>query len=157
MFGRRAQRVPRSVDADLDALIREHGWAVRHVSGSTHEGPFSYTVGLTAFGLPEIVTTGMPFESSHQFLNLVAQEMRDGYALSHGTRSTRFTDSGDVSFIRVEDARGLTAVRGRYGEVVALQMLWPDSTGAYPWDVGYRNPPDAQPLLGQLPDTFTLV
>jgi hypothetical protein len=36
-------------------------------------------------------------------------------------------------------------------------MLWPNSTGAYPWDVGYRNPPDAQPLLGQLPDTFTLV
>jgi len=145
-----------SIDQDLDALIHEHGWAVRHVGASAHEAAFSYTVGLSTLGLPEIVTTGMPFGSSHEFLNMVAQEMRDGLALAHGTRSTRFTDSGDISFIHVEDTRGLTAVKARYGKVAALQLIWPDSTGAYPWDAGYRNPPEAQPLLGRVPNTFTL-
>lgn len=149
-----AKRIRSSVEEDLDALIREYGWAVRHVGGTEHEAPFSYTVGLSTLGLPEIVTTGLPFESSHEFLNMVAQETRDGLAVTHGTRSTRFTDSGDIAFIRVEDTRGLTAVHHRYGEVVALQLIWPDSTGAYPWDVGYRNPPEAQPLLGRIPDTF---
>jgi hypothetical protein len=145
-----------SIDQDLDALIHEYGWAVRHVGASAHEAAFSYTIGLSPLGLPEFVTTGMPFESSHEFLNMVAQETCDGLPLAHGTRSTRLTDSGDISFINVEDTRGLTAVRARYGKVVALQLIWPDSTGCYPWDAGYRNPPDAQPLLGRLPDTFTL-
>jgi hypothetical protein len=146
-----------SVDEDLGALISEYGWAVRHVGGTEQEAPFSYTVGLSTLGLPEIVTTGLPFASSHEFLNMVALETRDGLAVTHGARSTRFTDSGDIAFIRVEDTRGLTAVQDRYGEVVALQLIWPDSTGAYPWDAGYRNPPDAQPLLGRVPIEFKLV
>ncbi|WP_191281840.1 DUF4262 domain-containing protein [Pseudolysinimonas yzui] len=135
-------------------MIEEHGWAVRHVMGSPNASQFSYTVGLSAFGHAEIVVTGMPFDSAHIFLNLVGQDLRDGIVVAHGIRTTRFTDSGDVAFIDAENTEGLTAVHHRYGEVRALQLIWPDSTGAYPWETGYRNPPEAQPLLGPVPDTF---
>jgi hypothetical protein len=45
----------------------------------------------------------------------------------------------------------LVAVRQVYGTFSAVQMVWPDSAGRFPWDAGYTNPPDAQPLLGPLP------
>ena len=44
-----------------------------------------------------------------------------------------------------------------YPDVEALQVIWPDSLGHLPWELGYRNRLDAQPLLGVLPDEFERV
>lgn len=54
-------------------------------------------------------------------------------------------------FLSVENTAGLTAVEQIYGTIDAIQMVWPDSAGNLPWTAGYRNPPDAQPLLGPAP------
>ena len=53
-----------------------------------------------------------------------------------------------VVFVHAADTDRLTAVAQVYGRVDALQMVWPDSTGRLPWETGYRNGPDVQPLLG---------
>ncbi len=66
-----------------------------------------------------------------------------------GQRTEELTVPGaPVVFIAVENTARLTAVQQVYGRVEAVQMVWPDSTGRLPWDEGYRNPPDTQPLLG---------
>lgn len=120
----------------------------------TGAAPFSYTVGLTAFDHPEVVVTGMPFEAAKAFLNLVGEGVRTGANYTPGTRDSSLTDHGDVSFIAVGDTPGLYAVQQVYGEVRAVQLVWPDSAGAYPWEPGFRNSPEAQPLLGPIPETW---
>jgi hypothetical protein len=140
--------------ADLRSLIDEHGWAVRNVgAGDTAaEVGFSYTIGLTAFGHPEVIVMGMPPESAQEFLNLIGDEVRRGSRYENGTVTGEFTDDdAPVVFIRAEDTGRLAAVEQIYGRVDALQMIWPDSTGRLPWEDGHRNLPGVQPLLGPLP------
>jgi hypothetical protein len=141
--------------ADLLRLIREHGWAVRHVGAGPESGQaaFSYTVGLTAMGHPEVVVTGLPFNHAHTFLNNIGAAVRDGKRFEPSVATEDFTGpEAPVVFLAVTDTGGLTAVEQVYGGVRAVQMVWPDSAGRLPWMAEYNNPPDAQPLLGARPD-----
>ena len=72
--------VPVNINAQLLALIDEHGWAVRHVGAGDTPGEvaFSYTIGLTALGQPEFIMQGMPFDHAQTFLNLLGEEVRGG-------------------------------------------------------------------------------
>ena len=143
------------VQAELRQLIATHGWAVRHVGQRSGPGgtAFSYTVGLTGFGHPEVVITGLPFEHAQTFLNNIGADVRGGQRFSAGLQTEDLTEPGaPVVFIRAENTTGLTAVGQIYGVVEAIQMIWPDSAGNLPWTEAYRNRPDAQPLLGPMPD-----
>ncbi|MBB3678400.1 DUF4262 domain-containing protein [Modestobacter versicolor] len=140
--------------ADLEGVIDRFGWGVLHVGQGPASGEprFSYTVGLTALGHPEVIAVGLPFEAAEQFLNLVGESVRAGDRWAHGSTTDRFTDADSpVVFLRVEDTSRLTAVAQVYGRVEAVQLVWPDSTGKLPWQEGHRNPPGVQPLLGPRP------
>lgn len=138
----------------LLSLIQEHGWAIRHV-GAGDDAAFSYTVGLTALGHPEIVMEGLPFEVAQAFLNLMGEDVKAGKRFAPGSITTDLTEPpAPIAFISVENIAGLTAVAEVYGQVKALQAIWSDSTGRLPWESSYRNSPDAQPLLGAVPDSF---
>jgi hypothetical protein len=140
--------------ADLRKVIAKYGWAVRNVmpDDESDEVGFSYTVGLTALGHPEVIVLGMPWKSAHEFLNLIGDEVRRGARYQPGTVTGAFTDEDSpVVFIQVAETDRLTAVGQIYGRVDAVQMIWPDSTGRLPWQEGYRNGPAVQPLLGPLP------
>src|SRR4051794_5666347 len=118
--------------AHLLALIREHGWAVRHVgAGLQHgEAAFSYTVGLTAMGHPEVIVTGLPFDHAHTFLNNIGADVHAGGRFEPGLLTEEFTGPGAaVMFLAADDTSGLTAVVQVYGTVQAIQMVWPDSAG----------------------------
>src|SRR5438445_2793259 len=99
--------------AELHRLIDEHGWAVRHVGAGTEPGQaaFSYTVGLTAMGHPEVIVTGLPFDHAHTFLNNIGADVRGGKQFRPGLATEDLTGPGlFVVFIAVEDTSGLTAV-----------------------------------------------
>lgn len=140
--------------ADLEALIAKFGWAIRHVTGDPQSGavPFSYTVGLTALGHPELVATGLPFDVSQIFLNSAAHLVKEGSVLADGLVTDALTVGGTVTFIAARDVSGLSVVGQVYGgETRALQLVWTDSSDHYPWDPGFNNPSSAQPLLGDRP------
>jgi hypothetical protein len=142
--------------ADLLRLIKEHGWAVRHVGEGTGPGhaSFSYTVGLTALGHAEVVVTGLPFNHALTFLNNIGADVRAGSRFPPGLVTDDLTGPGaPVAFLAVTDTSGLTAVEQVYGDVQAVQMVWPDSSGRLPWTEGHNNPSEAQPLLGLGPLT----
>jgi hypothetical protein len=142
---------PDRVLAELVGLIERYGWAVRHVGAGAEPGEaaFSYTVGLTGLGHPEVVITGMPFDSSQAFLNLIGDEVRQGRRFAAGLVTEELTRPGAaVVFIPVHDVSGLAAVRQVFGQIEAVQMVWSDSAGRLPWHSGYANRADAQPLLG---------
>ncbi len=151
-------RENRSPREDLVAKIDEYGVAVRHVFASKGESRanFSYTVGLSAVGHPEIVVEGLPQESAHAFLNVVAQAVRErSESFRAGTIRTDLTvDPAPIVFTRVDDVSELDAISLVYPDlerVEAVQLVWTDSTGRLPWHPGYNNSLDQQRLRGPVP------
>jgi len=138
---------------DLRALAARYGWAVRHVLGNPVSGsaPFSYTVGLTWRGWPELVVVGLPKEVAEAFLANAVDAQAQHNPFQPGERTRELTETGDVTFIAAQDVSGMTTAKEIVGEFSALQLVWPDSAGSYPWDSAYRNASDAQPLLGAPP------
>jgi hypothetical protein len=138
-------------------LIDKHGWAIQNVMGGELPGevPFSYTVGLTTMGHPELIMKGMPHPYAPSYLNALGGLIRDGRRYQPNTTTTDVTGpTAPMALIEVVDTSDLLAVANFYGEVDALQVIWPDSKGRLPWHSGYANPPDAQPILGVLPEKF---
>jgi hypothetical protein len=140
---------------DLRRVIDRFGWAVLHGGGSSPTDPrYSHTAGLTAFGHPEVIVVGLPFEAGEKYLNLVGEAVRAGARFTPRTATTALTDpDSPVVFLDVADTGRLSVLEQLYGSVEALQLVWPDSTGKLPWEEGHRNPATAQPLLGPRPAT----
>ena len=137
--------------AELADLIDQYGWAVRHVvrAPDDESAHLSYTVGLTGMDHPEVVVQGLPPDAANAFLNDVGQQVRDGVRFEAGQVTTDLTDDErPMAFLAVEDADELTVAGQMYGAVQALQLVWTDSAGVFPWQLGYDLEPDRQPLLG---------
>ena len=134
---------------DLRTKTDTFGWAVRNVSDADPAQCLSYTVGLTAYGHPEVVMTGLPPEVGQAFLNIVGEiVVREGGQFTAGETTTELADGPAMPVIAVTDTSELTAVKAIYGDVPALQIVWTDSSGRLPWEAGYANPPGSQRLLG---------
>lgn len=70
---------PDATEADYFELIRgvidSRGWFVQGVEKDRWRPGFNYTVGLTMFGHPELLVTGMAHRSAVGFLNSVAHQL----------------------------------------------------------------------------------
>jgi hypothetical protein len=126
--------------AGIDDMIARYGWAVQGVFGSPTSPAFSYTVGLAAKGLPEIIVFGLPSQVAHQFLNALGR---------------RFTADGvpplDVNLLdvakdyparllpvpREQADQYLFAAKHRYPAYTAVQLVWTDENSRFPWDAGF--------------------
>jgi hypothetical protein len=135
--------------ARMRAIVNEYGWAIQHVLPDVQGGvaSFSYTVGLTTRGWAELVITGLPPEVAEQFIRNAVDEQQGNRPFQAGDRTEELTESGSVMFTEAVNVRGMTATAAIVGSFTALQMVWPDSQGCFPWDADYRNPKSAQPLL----------
>ena len=145
-----------------ESLIAEHGWIVRHVSGTEgRAGPvFSYTIGLHETGLPELIEVGLAIPFAQKLLDLVALRLL-------GTlRQARPVYPGPIALDdwpgpiwliegerdRVGKDFALAAEARSKGEALYFQACWADTDGAFPWesrcDKAVR---EAQWLLGRAP------
>lgn len=141
----------------VEERIARFGWAVQAVGAGEKEPSFFYTVGLTRKSLPEIITFGLPLDVGHTLLNDVAVKMQADQVAgapqtTHGTRRNDILQSYPVEFIEVRDSTThLTIANTLCGNglwpIRALQMVWPDKSGRFPWDVGFEYG-DKIPLLG---------
>ena len=127
-------------DEVLQPIIDRCGWAVQGVGGSRIHAPFSYTVGLTLRGLPELVITGKKPVEAGRILNGIAQRTLVGPGA--GERVVGF----EVVVLPHPEAH-LFVATGLFGErrVSAVQLVWADARGVWPWEVGHRG---VQPVLG---------
>jgi hypothetical protein len=157
--------------AEVRQRIDEHGWSVQAVGadcsvpgccsarrrGKSDSVDFGYTAGLIRYrGHPELIVTGVPQRETIYPLNLLGSRVRDG---------ERFADGDIVEGVLRDGLVALQAVDARKSEtrlvvandlyrkaggppVDALQVVWPDVRGLYPWDSGYALPAAVQPLLG---------
>lgn len=133
------------VTDDLDHLrdiIRECGWAVQAVE----HPPWSYTVGLTAYGRPELVLTGLPVRRSQNLLNATARRLGHVDVPVAGQqfqlRGGPLMEVVDV----VDPAAHLVMAVELFGpDIRALQLVHADDRGDWPWQHGFRGD---QPVLG---------
>lgn len=132
--------------------IDRYGWHVQHVPGDPTLPSLSYTVGLAKWGHPEIVVLGLQMTVAQSLLNTLGDRVRAGSRLEAGQRLGDVVPSYVCALVAVADTRLLTVAnaiyRGDGPPVAALQLVWPDPSGRFPWQPGCTTRPDAQPLLG---------
>lgn len=164
-------------DAWMRDTVRSHGWAVQAVFGTGRwapsecscgcnhpaEGdspPFAYTVGLFGFGQPELLIFGLPISTAHRTLNELGERVRRGQRLqpgelvtleswSHRLHLFAFRDDAEVPVL-ISAQRFYGATRAR--PVPAIQCVWDDRWGRFPWEPGYDPPAALQPMPGTFRD-----
>jgi hypothetical protein len=143
---------PQASDEDfLDEvrrLIELHGWEIIAVPGAGGLAPFAYTVGLAARGVPELVVTCLPADASAALLNEVAPR---ALRIEPEPGELLLLDSGamlEAVALPVPGAHLLVAASLVGPSLEALQLVWPDDRGRYPWERGHRGGRGGQPVLG---------
>ncbi|MXP20518.1 DUF4262 domain-containing protein [Gordonia sp. HNM0687] len=155
---------PEPLVQDTIHRIRAHGWSVTAVSelcaecSEDCEVPdcaFAYSTGLTLHSIPELIVYGLDAGTSGAVIN----ELGD---LLHRCDWTEFVQAGteicvaalDVPLRLVElvDKDDMRVSNVLFPDAPALQVVWPDDWGRFPWDDEYALEPVHQPVKGVLPD-----
>lgn len=133
--------------AELHETMLKHGWAVQFVE--SERMPFAYTIGLTRYGLPEVLVTGVSPRRSMRMLNTAGRRAVGGEPPSAGMQIA--LPAGPlVEMVEVEhpDLHLIFAGPVLGEEVTALQAVWADSRGRWPWVAEFNNGRATQPVLG---------
>lgn len=136
----------------MDAMIATHGWAVQAVFDPEGKEPsFTYTVGLSRSVLPELIVFGLPGRVAHQFLSHAREYMAEHGMPPLDTDMDEFAEGLPTRFVLVPREKAdefMFAALDRYPDYTAIQIVWPDEHGRFPWDAECDPAvKDAQPVL----------
>jgi hypothetical protein len=138
--------VEQSDEERIDRVVRERGWYPLGVRD--HDPPFLYTIGLmSSFRHPEWIMLGLELENIHALFSAMIERLRDGQTfLEPGVRSVTIDDDEHrIALRRVHPTRhpqflgyamGYCRHIGRWGDLEAIQVFWPDDEGRFPFDAG---------------------
>lgn len=144
---------------ELKEGIGEHGWMVQLVGPDEDTGDpeFAYTVGLTRFhDHPELIAVCLSGASAGHVLNQLGSLVRDGGRLAHGD-VVPVPGGAPVVLLEVLDPSDRLYLADHVyldpdgPPLRALQVVWADPRGHYPWQPGYDARPCTQLLLGPPP------
>jgi hypothetical protein len=142
---------PDKTPEDYLDLLREKilakGWAVQYVEDDRR--PFAYTIGLHDRGLPELLVTGLDPRPALWLLNTFARRALGGKAPKAG-KQVWLPAGTRVELVRVAqpDAHLYMAVAIEGPEIEAVQLVWADGRGRWPWAPGFDDGRRPQPVLG---------
>jgi hypothetical protein len=133
----------------IGRIIVTTGWAVQAVERDRLRPPYAYTIGLTEFGKPELVVTGMQARRSAELLNKVASHVLHGPEPEPGER-VPLIDGPLIEFVEVEVPTAHLLLVGEFFEqdYRALQVVHAYDRDHWPWEASYRGLKGGQPLLG---------
>jgi hypothetical protein len=134
-------------DQVIRPKIDEYGWFIQYVTGDRLSPSFAYTIGLTEHGCPELVVTGVSQQQAAALLNeggVVLHRRR----LAHGQRVTVAGRRIEVVELPHPDAHLLFADSVYGPDLRALQLVYADESGIWPWSRGHRGGAGGQPVLG---------
>jgi hypothetical protein len=143
---------PDATEADyfemIQGVIDSHGWFIQGVEKERWRPGFAYTVGLTPLGHPELLVTGKDHRVGADLLNGVAHHLvcHEAPAFIAGDRQL-LRGGPAIEIVDVaEPTVHLVIAEGMYGsDVRAVQLVYADDHGRWPWEVGFRG---NQPVLG---------
>lgn len=133
----------------LRELLERHCWIVQGVQRERHRPPYAYTVGLAAHDRPELVVTGLPYDRAVGLLNSAADHVLQGSAPWPG-EVMPLRGGPVIEIVRVAEPRVHLKVAAALGGpgLSALQLVYADDLGRWPWDNGFRGGQGGQPVLG---------
>jgi hypothetical protein len=129
-------------EARVESDVRTFGWHVVLVGSSNDRPGFAYTIGLFhRHHHPEVVVLGLPDGTAHEVLNVVGGAVSRGARFEAGVQTGEILQGLAVAFVELPTAAYpsyLGYARRFYGgdEFTALQLVWPDAAGRFPWDEG---------------------
>jgi Domain of unknown function (DUF4262) len=143
---------PSDSDAEEDIsglreCVREHGWVIKYVDDDRR--PYAYTIGLHQFGLPELMATGVTTERALALLDYFIEETISKGAPRPGDQ-IMLCDTAKIEVVHVDhpDAHLDLAVSLFGPKLRALQLVWTDLRGRWPWDEKFDFDGLRQPVLG---------
>ncbi|MEV4055554.1 DUF4262 domain-containing protein [Amycolatopsis sp. NPDC049688] len=129
--------------------VADRGWLVQSVEGTELYPPWAYTIGLSGYGLPELVVTGLPVLPAAGLLNGVAAHALHASPPSPGERiPLRGGPLVEVVPLAEPSAHLVFAIALYGKEIRALQLVHADTQGRFPWSPDYRDGRGGQPVLG---------
>lgn len=125
--------------------IVKYGFEVIMVPQTNYLPSFAYTVGLwKSYKHPELISLGLPIDTLHTMLNTVAFEViKKEKLIEIGTNYHDILEKYPVQFLTV-DKRNIPDYFGQaisYYQTVdfpALQLIWPDDKGIFPYESDFR-------------------
>ncbi|HEY4216446.1 MAG TPA: DUF4262 domain-containing protein [Gemmatimonadaceae bacterium] len=140
------------------ADVAEHGLHVLRIFGDAEWPAFAYSVGLFQnFQIPEIIIVGLDPDLSHIILNALATRARGGERFQVGDMLEGLIDGFPVVLRSVRDEM----IEPHFGwdlwfydrqEFPTAQLVWPTTSGTWPWDANASDEFRAlQPLLDSAP------
>lgn len=125
--------------------VEECGVHVVHVPEVDERPGYSFTVGLWhSFEQPEVLVFGLPEEVAHELLNALADEASAGQKYLDDQKHAGLLVDYTVRFVALPPhchAEYLATAVWAYdgGEFPAVQLVWPDKQGRWPWEPGVRD------------------
>lgn len=140
-----------TIERSTWALVAVTGGRCHCCTSDQHppEPPFAYTVGLTALGHPEIIVYGLPTAVAGHILNSLGERIQRGQTFAPGQIDHRTTRDLPATFVEATDVGDLVVVSQVYPSVEAIQVVWADPDGRFPWDDGYDGERYPQPMMGR--------
>jgi len=150
-------RADRRVSEVLDQHrqeVDEHGWSVVEVSGGGRRAlPFAHTVGLDRAGHPELLVSGRGWAEAEVLLGSLADAVLAGRRFHVGD-VLRSAPWPPLLLLRVTAPEALVAAQAMLGTdepVPALQVVWADEAGRWPWDPAWVTSARDQQLFARAP------
>lgn len=134
--------------------MEQYGLTVIIVKRTGYLPSFAYSIGLwQKFGHPELICFGLDERMLHGIINEAAAIVKEGNKIVTEVSYNEILKNFPVWFIAVDqrnigDYFGRAIDHYRSAEFPALQLVWPDNTGKFPWEEEFdKNIFRNQPLL----------
>ncbi|MGW5741145.1 DUF4262 domain-containing protein [Amycolatopsis sp. NPDC003861] len=129
--------------------VADRGWLVQGVERAGPYPPWAYTIGLSGYGLPELVVTGLPMLAAGALLNALASHTLHGPPFAAGDHIP-LRDGPLIEVVSLaEPSAHLVFAAALHGpQIRALQLVHADTQGRFPWSPDYRDGRAGQPVLG---------
>jgi hypothetical protein len=132
-------------DRKLLSDVASYGWHVPHIFADKDGPEYSFSVGLyLKFGHPELLVMGLPQPIAHQLINLAAGHIASGRVFRPRERTEDLTQGFACSFVPIlvdyyQNYLGydICFYRSLKRPFPALQLVWPDKQGRFPWESNY--------------------
>mgnify|MGYP003467356498 CR=1 FL=1 len=141
--------IARRIRAMITSNIASAGLHIQHVMGSEESPPFSYTIGMTNIGAPELIVFGLPPQAVHGAIMEYFNELRmchrpkDGHRIQDLWSVTMLLESVENNEAAVYTVQADAYFEDKGKKPTYKQMLWPDQNGKYPHQRGFN--PDYKP------------
>lgn len=134
--------------ARIEQALRKGRWRTLCVEAEPGRPQFGYTIGLSNHGHPEVVVFGLVPAQARPLLDFVGSHVVRGLGLADGD-AFEF-DSRQVSVFDLPNPQMVTlwAADRDPARISALQLVYADPDGIWPWEPGCSLPVGSQPLPG---------